>query len=162
MKIDFTAVLIGILFILVGVGIGWVITKKTKLMNNLTEAQRHENKILNDPELLIEKIKESVRKMEPNGKGDVRFIDRDEEIVLGVKEVKGKKVLDVQRVPYKPTEKDYSPMMLASKANEAAERKAKEAEAAKEKMDQKQRELEQMNTRQEIDEANKVNKPEDH
>lgn len=150
MKVDLMAIFLGILFIIAGGLIGWLIMKFTKLKDNLTESQRHQNKILNDPELLIKKIKETVTKMEPNGKGDIRYIDGNEEIILGIKEVKGKKVLDVKRIPYTPTDKDMSPMMLASKVAEATQRKIKEIEAAKDKKTQEDRELEQMNSRQEL------------
>jgi len=155
MKVDIIAILLGILFILFGSAIGWIIAKKTKLLDNLTEKQRYKNKILNDPELLIEKIKESVKKMNPEGKGDVRIIDDKEEIILGTKEVNGKKVLDIKKIPYTPAEKDYSPMMLASKVNEAAARKKEELKAKDLEAQAKTRELEQMNTRQEIEEKNK-------
>lgn len=88
-------VIIGALAI--GGGIGAFISKKTKLLDKFTQDSRDFNKIVNDPEKLIEKIKESAKKLNPEAEGELVIKDRQDIVTLGVKEENGKRVLDIQR-----------------------------------------------------------------
>lgn len=95
-----------------------------------------------------------MKKMNPGVKGDIKIIDNRKEMILGVKEENGKKVLDIKERDYTPTDKDKSPMQLAVEVEEATKKKEREAAEKKKEEEQKQREQEQMNTRDEIEGQN--------
>lgn len=102
-------ILVGILSIMIGTGIGWIIAKKTKWLDNFSKNSKERTKILGDPELLKEKIEDSMRRLNPNAKGDAKIIDQGEEISLDIEVEKGKKILKVNRKQYIPPKEEESP-----------------------------------------------------
>ncbi len=49
---------IGGISLMVGAGIGVVLAKYTNVINFVSKSERYKQKVMNDPELLIEKLKE--------------------------------------------------------------------------------------------------------
>lgn len=106
-------ILIGVVFLAIGSFIGFLIAKKTKILDNFSQDSRSMNKILNDPDLLVKKIKESIKQINPNVEGEPEIWDNDTKIKLNVVEKDGKKVLEIERIKtkapaVKPMEKQKS------------------------------------------------------
>lgn len=94
-------VLIGVFVLAIGCFIGYIIAKKTKLLDNFSQDSRHMKKVLKDPELLLNKIKESIKQVNPTGEGDLEIWDNDVKIELSVVEEEGVKKLGVKRIKSK-------------------------------------------------------------
>lgn len=98
MTLDAIYLIIGlILFGFLGVLIGGLIAKRTKILDNFSQESRKFNKVINNPEILIKKIEESAKKLNPESKGDLIIKDNKNIIKLGIKEENGRKLLDVKR-----------------------------------------------------------------
>ena len=135
MEFDLTALFLALLSLAIGSLGGYFLVKKTKIIDKFTEGSKERNKILNDPELLKEKILESANKLNPNAKGEIKILDRGEEIILEVKVKNGKKVLDFKRKNYVPKKEEMSPMQL--KQYEEEELRKKEKDKAKKREEKK-------------------------
>jgi len=95
--VDLIAIVLGVIAVCIGSGIGYLISKKTKLIDNFSKDAKIRNKIINDPELLKEKIKDSLRKLNPDAEGDIKIFDQGREVTLDIKEKDGKKILEINR-----------------------------------------------------------------
>lgn len=119
---DILDITLSIIAILSGIGLGLLISKKTKWLDNFNKKSKDKNKIINDPGLLKEKIEETLKKMNPHATGDSRIVDDGKEIIFEVKEKDGKEYLDVSKkdiiLPKKPKEVK-NPKKVQGKTNKA-------------------------------------------
>lgn len=70
--------------LLVGLGVGIFLIKKTNIINFVSKSQREKQKILNDPELLLAKLQEH---------GDI--VDDGKKVDMSIVEINGKKQLKI-------------------------------------------------------------------
>lgn len=77
-------IIIGSASLIIGLIVGVVLVKKTNIIDKVSKHERYKQKVIKDPELLLEKLKE-------NGE----ITDMGNKVNLSVVEVDGKKQLEI-------------------------------------------------------------------
>lgn len=78
-------IVIGGISLLIGAGIGVILAKYTNIINFVSKNERYKQKIISDPELLLEKLKEH---------GDIK--DMGNKVDMSVVTIHGKKQIEVK------------------------------------------------------------------
>ncbi len=113
---------LGVIFLLIGGGIGYLIGKKTNWLEKLSKVSLERNKILKNPKLLKKKIEESAKKLNPHAEGNLEMFDGQEKINMNIETKDGKEVLNITKsIPIEVIE-----AIASKKAVEEASIKAKE------------------------------------
>ena len=91
--------------LIVGVAIGYFLSKNKKIANKFLKERREIDKVINNPEILLEKLK-----------GHGKIIDNGEELHYSIGEKDGEKVIELNKTPYKaPKESRKQPSETISK-----------------------------------------------
>ncbi len=78
-------IVVGGISLIVGLSVGFVLVKYTNIIDRISKKQRYKQKVINDPELLLEKLKE-------NG----AITDMGKKVDLSIVEVDGKKEIKIK------------------------------------------------------------------
>ncbi len=115
-------IVLGVIFLLIGGGIGYLVGKKTNWLEKLSKIDSERNKILKNPKLLKEKIEASAKKLNPHAEGNLEMFDGPEKISMNIENKDGKDVLNIT----KSIPKEVVKAMASKKAVEEAAAKAEE------------------------------------
>ena len=122
MEDTISLIILGVIFLLIGGGIGYLIGKKTNWLEKLSKIDLERNKILKNPKLLKKKIEESAKKLNPHAEGNLEIFDGPEKINMNIENKDGKEVLNITKSIPKEVVED----MASKKAVEEATIKAEE------------------------------------
>ena len=115
-------IVLGVIFLLIGGGIGYLVGKKTNWLEKLSKVNLERNKILKNPRLLKKKIEESAKRLNPHAEGNLEMFDGQERINMNIESKDGKEVLNITKsIPKEAVEATAS-----KKAVEEATKKAEE------------------------------------
>ncbi len=122
MEDTISLIVLGVIFLLIGGGIGYLVGKKTNWLEKLSKVNLERNKILKNPRLLKKKIEESAKRLNPHAEGNLEMFEGQERINMNIENKDGKEVFNIT----KSIPKEVGEAMASKKAAEEAATKAEE------------------------------------
>ncbi len=80
----FEVIIVGSISLIVGFIVGFILNKRTNIIDKVSKHERYKQSILNDPELLLEKLKEH---------GEIT--DMGKKVAMSIEEIDGKKQIKI-------------------------------------------------------------------